>query len=55
MSRLGFGVLGLLATVVTQETWGRAEREAVALLEQQVTGKPAPGTARTAIASVNPA
>jgi MFS family permease len=52
---VGFGVLGLLATLATQETWGRAEREAVALLEQQVTGKPADGIARTATPSVNPA
>ncbi|MDP4508617.1 MFS transporter [Nonomuraea turcica] len=30
----GYGLLGLLAALITQETWGRNERERVAALEQ---------------------
>ncbi|MGN9840054.1 MFS transporter [Nonomuraea sp. H19] len=30
----GYGLLGLLAALITQETWGRDERERVAALEQ---------------------
>src|SRR3954469_7291267 len=35
---IGYGLLGLLAALVTRETWGPAEREEVALLERAVTG-----------------
>src|SRR4051812_3665816 len=41
----GFGLLGLIAALVTRETWGPAEREEVALLERAVTGPTAPGRA----------
>src|SRR3954470_2102291 len=34
----GYGLLGLLAALITRETWGPAEREEVALLERAVTG-----------------
>src|SRR3954454_7109661 len=34
----GYGLLGVLAALVTRETWGPAEREEVALLERAVTG-----------------
>src|SRR3954465_6940431 len=34
----GFGLLGLVAALVTRDTWGPAEREEVALLERAVTG-----------------
>ena len=39
----GYGLLGLLAALVTKETWGKVEREEVALLERAVTGPTAPG------------
>ena len=32
----GYGVLGLLAALVTKETWGRAERDEVAALERAI-------------------
>jgi MFS family permease len=32
----GYGLLGLLAALVTKETWGRTEREEVAALEQAI-------------------
>jgi MFS family permease len=35
----GYGLLGLLATLVTKETWGRAEREEVAALERAVAAE----------------
>src|SRR4051794_34795480 len=35
---IGYGLLGLLAALITRETWGPAEREEVALLERAVTG-----------------
>jgi MFS family permease len=35
---VGYGVLGLLAALLTQETWGRPEREMVALLEDELAG-----------------
>lgn len=42
----GYGLLGLLAAVVTRETWGRVERAEVAVLEQAARGpaanEPAP-------------
>src|SRR3954465_12187794 len=34
----GYGLLGLVAALVTRDTWGPAEREEVALLERAVTG-----------------
>ncbi|SED10193.1 Predicted arabinose efflux permease, MFS family [Amycolatopsis tolypomycina] len=38
-----FGLLGLVATLLTRETWGRAERERVDALERELTAaKPAP-------------
>jgi MFS family permease len=41
-----YGLLGLLAALVTRETWGRTEREEVALLERslaaEAAAKPAP-------------
>jgi MFS family permease len=40
-----YGLLGLLAALVTRETWGRTEREEVALLERTLkaeAAKPAP-------------
>src|SRR3954466_9831617 len=42
---IGYGLLGLLAALITRETWGPAEREEVALLERAVTGPTAPGRA----------
>src|SRR3954447_13215186 len=41
----GYGLLGLVAALVTRETWGPAEREEVALLERAVTGPTAPNRA----------
>jgi MFS family permease len=38
----GYGLLGLLAALVTRETWGRAEREEVEALERALTRPPAP-------------
>jgi MFS family permease len=38
----GYGLLGLLAALVTKETWGRAEREEVAALERVLAAAPAP-------------
>jgi MFS family permease len=38
----GYGLLGLLAALVTKETWGRAEREEVAALERALAAPPAP-------------
>jgi MFS family permease len=38
----GYGLLGLLATLVTRETWGRAERAEVEALERALAGPPAP-------------
>jgi hypothetical protein len=34
-----YGLLGLLATLVTKETWGRAEREEVAALERAIAAE----------------
>jgi MFS family permease len=34
----GYGLLGLVAAVLTRETWGRAQREEVAVLQQALTG-----------------
>jgi hypothetical protein len=31
-----YGLLGLIATLVTRETWGPVEREKVALLEREI-------------------
>jgi MFS family permease len=46
----GYGLLGLLAALVTKETWGPAERAEVAVLEQAARGatvpEPAPRTTR---------
>jgi MFS family permease len=41
----GYGLLGLLATLVTKETWGRVERDEVAALESAIAAEgtePAP-------------
>jgi MFS family permease len=51
---IGYGLLGLLAALVTKETWGRTERDAVALLEQQAAGKPAHGTSRAVVPTTSP-
>jgi MFS family permease len=37
-----YGLLGLVAAVLTRETWGRAQREEVAVLEQALTGPTTP-------------
>ena len=40
-----YGLLGLVAALVTRETWGRAEREEVAALERAIKAEgtePAP-------------
>jgi MFS family permease len=50
----GYGLLGLLSAVVTQETWGRADRDAVAVLEREVRAQVAPGPGRGAVPSVTP-
>jgi MFS family permease len=46
----GYGLLGLLAALVTTETWGPAQREEVAVLEQAARGatvpEPAPRATR---------
>jgi MFS family permease len=36
-----YGLLGLLAALVTRETWGRAEREEVAMLERSLAAEAA--------------
>ncbi|WP_037050900.1 MFS transporter [Pseudonocardia halophobica] len=36
-----YGVLGLVATLLTRETWGRTERAEVAALERSLAGPPA--------------
>jgi MFS family permease len=41
----GYGLLGLVAALITRETWGKVEREEVALLERAVTGPTAPNRA----------
>jgi MFS family permease len=38
----GYGLLGLLAALVTKETWGRTEREEVAALQRTFTAPTAP-------------
>jgi MFS family permease len=42
----GFGLLGLIAALVTRETWGPAEREEVAALERAVRAPSAAPTTR---------
>src|SRR3954463_3553079 len=42
---IGYGLLGLVAALLTPDTWGPAEREEVAVLERAVTGPTAPGRA----------
>jgi MFS family permease len=42
----GYGVLGLLATLVTPETWGKAEREEVELLERALAAEGTSGQTR---------
>ncbi|WP_222272201.1 MFS transporter [Modestobacter marinus] len=39
---VGYGLLGLVAALVTTETWGPAEREDVAALERSLAGRTAP-------------
>src|SRR5215218_4639349 len=39
----GFGLLGLVAALITPETWGRTEREEVAALERAIKAPSAPG------------
>jgi hypothetical protein len=34
-----YGLLGLVATFLTQETWGRTEREEVAALERSIAAE----------------
>jgi MFS family permease len=43
----GYGLLGLVAALLTRETWGRAERDEVAALEAAVRAPSAVPTART--------
>jgi MFS family permease len=43
-----YGLLGLLAALVTRETWGRAERDEVAALERSVRARPAPSSSHPA-------
>jgi MFS family permease len=38
----GYGLLGLVAAVLTRETWGRTEREEVAVVERALTGPTTP-------------
>jgi hypothetical protein len=38
-----YGLLGLLAALVTRETWGRVEREEVAALERSIAAEAAAG------------
>jgi hypothetical protein len=38
----GYGLLGLVAAVLTRETWGRAQREEVAVLERALTAPTTP-------------
>jgi MFS family permease len=38
----GYGLLGLIAAVLTRETWGPAEREEVAVLQRALTGPTTP-------------
>ena len=51
----GYGLLGLLAALVTKETWGRVEREELAALERaarsQTVPEPAPRTTPHRVAS----
>jgi MFS family permease len=47
----GYGVLGLIAALVTKETWGRTEREEVAALERAVAAQGVEPTRRTETAS----
>jgi hypothetical protein len=44
---MGYGLLGLVAALLTRETWGRAERDEVAALERSLTGGTAVPTPRT--------
>src|SRR4051794_34141686 len=37
-----FGLLGLVAAVLTRETWGRTQREEIAVLQQALTGPTTP-------------
>ncbi|MFC5948861.1 MFS transporter [Pseudonocardia lutea] len=46
-----YGLLGLVATLLTRETWGRAERAEVAALERALTDPPAAGPSLTTTAS----
>ena len=50
----GYGLLGLLAALVTRETWGRTEREEVAALERALAAEgtePAPRRTQSASGS----
>ena len=47
----GYGVLGLLAALVTRETWGRAERDEVAALERAIAAEGTEPARRTENAS----
>src|SRR3954454_23448953 len=38
----GYGLLGVLAALVTRETWGPVEREEIAVLQQALTGPTTP-------------
>jgi MFS family permease len=38
----GYGLLGLVAAVLTRETWGRSDREEVAVLQRALTGPTTP-------------
>ena len=48
----GYGLLGLLATFATRETWGAAEREDVAVIERTARNTTAPGQHPTAHAPI---
>ena len=43
----GYGLLGLVAALVTRETWGRVEREEVAALERALAAEAAEAAPRS--------
>jgi hypothetical protein len=51
---MGYGVLGLVAALLTRETWGRAEREEVAALERSIRTGSAVPTPRTRMSEHRP-
>jgi hypothetical protein len=49
----GYGLLGLVAALVTRETWGRAEREEVEALERSLAAEAAEPVRRRSTDSVS--